>query len=44
MRFKAIGWVGVESVRLVEGMDKWLAVVNTVMNPRVPQNSDNCLT
>jgi len=31
-----IGWEGVNWIHLAQGRDQWLAVVNTVMNFRVP--------
>jgi hypothetical protein len=31
-----IGWGGVDSIGLAQGRDKWRAVVNMVMNLRVP--------
>jgi hypothetical protein len=36
MDFKAIGWGDMDWVDLVEGRDQWRALVNTVMNLRVP--------
>jgi hypothetical protein len=29
------GWVGVDWIRLAQDRDKWIAVVNVVMNLRV---------
>jgi len=34
-----MGWID-----LVQDRDRWLALVNTVMNLRVPQNAGNFLT
>jgi hypothetical protein len=31
-----IGWGGVDWIGLAQGMDKWRALVNAVMNLRVP--------
>jgi hypothetical protein len=33
---KVIGWVGMDWIHLAKSTDKWRAVVNTVMNFRVP--------
>jgi hypothetical protein len=41
---KEIRWKGVEWIYLVQYSDKWWAVVNTAMNPRVPYNAGNFLT
>jgi hypothetical protein len=38
MDLKEIGW-GVDGIELAEDMDKWRALVDTVMNLRVPQNA-----
>jgi hypothetical protein len=40
----AIGWVGMDWIHLAKSTDNWRAVVNTVMNFRVPQNSKKFLT
>jgi hypothetical protein len=31
-----VGWVGMDWIDLVEDRDRWEAVVNVVMNPKVP--------
>jgi hypothetical protein len=36
MDLKEIGWDGLEWVYLVLDEEQWLAVVNTVMNLRIP--------
>jgi hypothetical protein len=36
MDLREIGWDGVDWIDLAEDMDKWRALVNTVMNLRVP--------
>jgi hypothetical protein len=37
-------WDGVDWIELAEDKDKWRALVNAVMNLRVPQNAGNFLT
>jgi hypothetical protein len=39
MDLRAIGWVGVDWIDLAQDRDQWRALVNTVMNLRVPQNA-----
>jgi hypothetical protein len=36
MDLKEIGWDGVDWIELAQGRDQWRALVNTVMNLRVP--------
>jgi hypothetical protein len=36
MGLREIGWVSVDWIHLAQDRDQWRAVVNTVMNPRVP--------
>jgi hypothetical protein len=31
-----MGWEGVDWIDLAQDVDQWRALVNTVMNPRVP--------
>jgi hypothetical protein len=37
MYLKEIGWVGMDWIHLIRDMDQWRALVNTVMNLRVPK-------
>jgi hypothetical protein len=39
MNLTEIKWEGVHRIDLAEDKDKWLAVVNMVMNLRFPQNA-----
>jgi sugar phosphate isomerase/epimerase len=36
MDLREIGWDGVDWIELAQDRDQWRALVNTVMNPRVP--------
>jgi len=36
MDLRDVGWEGVDWIHLAQDMDQWRAVVNTVMNLRVP--------
>jgi hypothetical protein len=36
MDFRAIGWYGMDWINLAEDREQWRALVNTVMNLRVP--------
>jgi hypothetical protein len=48
MDLREIGWVGMDWIDLVQDRDQWSALVNTVMNLRVPKNVgkflSNCAT
>jgi hypothetical protein len=44
MDIREIGWDGVDWIDLAPGRDQWRALVNTVMNLRVPQNSGKFLS
>jgi hypothetical protein len=39
-----VGWEGMEWIDLAQERDRWLAVVNAVMNLRVPISAGNFLT
>jgi hypothetical protein len=43
MDLKVISWESVDWFDLADDTDKWLALVNTVMNLRVTQNAENFL-
>jgi hypothetical protein len=36
MDLREIGWEGVNWVHMAQDRDQWLAIVNTIMNLRVP--------
>jgi len=36
MDLREIGWVGVDCIRLTQDTNQWRALVNTVINMRVP--------
>jgi hypothetical protein len=44
MDLREIRWSGVDWIDLAQDRDQWRAVMNTVMNLRVPQNAGNFLS
>jgi hypothetical protein len=44
MDLREIGWDGMDWIDLAQDRDQWRALVNTVMNLRVPQNAGNFLS
>jgi hypothetical protein len=36
INIREIGWGGMDWIDLAQDRDRWRALVNTVMNPRVP--------
>jgi hypothetical protein len=44
MDLRETGWKGVDWVRLAQDRDQWRALLNTVMNLRVPQEAGDLLT
>jgi hypothetical protein len=44
MNLKEVRWGVVDYVALAQNKDRWRALVNAVMNLRVPQNVGNFLT
>jgi hypothetical protein len=39
MDLREIGWDGVDWIDMAQHRDQWRALVNTVLNLRVPQNA-----
>jgi hypothetical protein len=44
MDLREIGWDGMDRIDLAQDRDQWKALVNTVMNLRVPYNSGKFLS
>jgi hypothetical protein len=44
MYLQEVGWEGVDWIDMAQDRDRWRALVNAVMNLRVPQNAGNFLT
>jgi hypothetical protein len=38
MDLREIGWGGIDCIHLAQDSDQWRALVNTVMNLRIPYN------
>jgi hypothetical protein len=44
MDFQEVEWGGMNFIDLAQNRDRWLVLVNAVMNFRAPQNAGNFLT
>jgi hypothetical protein len=44
INLREIEWDGMDCIDLAQDSDQWRALVNTVMNLRVPQNADKFLS
>jgi hypothetical protein len=44
MELRELGWDSMDWINLTQGMDQWRALVNTVMNLRVPKNAGKFLS
>jgi hypothetical protein len=44
MHLREIGWNGIDWINLAQDWDQWKALVNKVMNLRVPQNTTKFLS